>query len=65
MLCDMGSSNPGLCDTLEVWDGVGGGREERSRRRGHVHTYGWFMMMYGRKPIGYCKAIILQSKVNK
>ena len=24
VLCDLGSSNPVLCDNLEGWDGVGG-----------------------------------------
>ena len=27
LLCDSGNSNPVLCDVLEGWDGVGGGRE--------------------------------------
>ena len=38
-----GSSSPELCDNLEEWDGVGG-----PRGKGHVHAYGWFMLMYGR-----------------
>ena len=32
-----------LCDNLEEWDG-----EEGSRGRGHMYTYGWFTLMYGR-----------------
>ena len=35
-----------LCDNLEGWDGVGGGREVLEE--GGVYTYGWFMLMYGR-----------------
>ena len=34
---------PGLCNNLEGWDGEGG-----SCRRGHMYTYGWFMLMFGR-----------------
>ena len=37
------------------WDGVGGGR-------GHKYTNGWFMTR--QKPTQYCKAIILQLKIN-
>ena len=35
----------GLYDNLEGWDGVGGlgGRE-------HCYIYGWFLLMYDRKP---------------
>ena len=31
----------GLCNNLERWDGERGGR-------GHLYTYGWFMVMFGR-----------------
>ena len=31
LLCDAGSSNLVLCDNLEVWDGMGGGREVQER----------------------------------
>ena len=37
-----------LCDNLEGWDGVGGGREESPRGRGYMCTSGWLMLMYGR-----------------
>ena len=40
LLCD---SNLVLCDNVEGWDRVGG-----SRGRGHMYTYGWFMLMYGK-----------------
>ena len=33
----------GLCYTLEGWDGKGG-----SRGRGHIYTYGRFMLMFDR-----------------
>ena len=29
---DSGSANPVLCDSLEEWDGVGGGREVQEGR---------------------------------
>ena len=32
------SSDPVLCDNLEGWDGVGGGREIQERR--DMYTYG-------------------------
>ena len=31
LLYNTGSSNPVLCDNLEGWDGVGGGREVSER----------------------------------
>ena len=31
LLCDSGSSNPGLCDKLEGWERLGGGREVQER----------------------------------
>ena len=34
----------GLCINLEEWDGEGG-----SRGRGHMYTYGWFILMFDRK----------------
>ena len=27
LMCDTGHFNPGLCDNLEGWDGMGDGRE--------------------------------------
>ena len=48
LLCDAESSNPVLCDNLEGLDGVGGGREVQGR--GHMYTYGWFMLMYAKNP---------------
>ena len=39
--------------------------EGHSRGSRHMYTYGWFMLMYGRNPTQYCKAIILQLKIIK
>ena len=36
---------PGLCDNLEGWNGVGGGRE--AQEGVNMYTYGWSMLMYG------------------
>ena len=44
LLYDAESSNSVLCDNLEECDGVQGGL----RKRGHMHTYGWLMLMFGR-----------------
>ena len=33
-----------LCDNLEVWVGVG----RRLKREGHMYTYVWFLLLYGR-----------------
>ena len=38
---------PGLCNNLEGWDGAGRW-EGCSRGRGHVCTYCWFMVIFGR-----------------
>ena len=46
-LYDAGSSNLALCDNLEGWDGMEDKREVL-RRREHMYTYGWFILMYGR-----------------
>ena len=52
-----------LCDNLEGWDGLGGERE--AQRAGKcvflqlIHVDVW------QKPTQYCKAIILQLKINK
>jgi len=52
-----------LCDKLEGWDGVVGGRE--GRKEG-TYAYLWLIHVdIWQKPIQYCKAIILQLKTNK
>ena len=49
MLDDTGSSNLVLCDNLEGWDGMGGGRA--IQEEGDTYTLltkGWFMLICGR-----------------
>ena len=62
LLSDSGNSNQGSVTTYR--SGMGREVEGRFKRRGHRYTYGWFMLIFGR-PTQYCKAIILQLKVNK
>ena len=51
----------GLCDNLEGWDGVGG----RFKREG-TYVYLWLIHVdVWQKPTQYCKAIIIQLKMNK
>ena len=53
----------GLCDSLGGWGGEGDGREvqERGRRRGC--TYGWFFLMYDRKPQNSVKQLSFNWKI--
>ena len=44
--------------------GWNGRWEGGSRGKGHMYTYGWFMLMYGRNKYNV-KAIILRLKINK
>ena len=46
LLYDAVSSNLGLCDSLEGWDGEEGGRGVQDGE--HVYTCGGFMLMYGK-----------------
>ena len=69
--------NPVLCDNLEGWDGVGGGREVQDGGDKRVcccsvaklcptHVYlGLIHVDVWQKPIQHCKAIILQWKINQ
>ena len=41
----LGELKPGLCNNLEGWEGVGGGR--KVQEGGDMYTYGWFMLMFG------------------
>ena len=41
--------NPHRIHVLNECDPPGYLVRERSRRRGHMHTYGWFMLMFDRK----------------
>ena len=61
LLYDAGNSiKPGLCDNLEVWDGMGG----RFKREG-TYVYLWLIHVdVWQKTTQYCKVIILQVKRN-
>ena len=48
-------------DNPEGWDGEGDGR--RVQDVGHTYTHGWFMSIYGKKTLQYCKVITLQLKL--
>ena len=58
-----------LCDNLEGWgevgwDGMGWEVEGRFKREG-TYVYLWLIYVnVWQKPIQYCKAIILQLKIN-
>ena len=43
---ETGRSGPVHWDDPEGWDGEGGGWGVQDR--GHMHTHGWFMSMYGK-----------------
>ena len=46
--------------------GVGWGeRWEQDSRGSRICTYGWFMLMFGKKQNNTCKALILWLKINK
>ena len=52
-----------LCDSLEGWEGVG---EGRGFKREETCVYQWLICVdVWQKPTQYCKAIILQLKINK
>ena len=63
-----------LCNNLEGWDVVGGGRGWRMRgslwfggrgeiQKGGIYVYLWLIhVVVWQKPAQYCKAIILQLK---
>ena len=60
MLYDARSSNLVVCDNLEGWDWVG-------RRFKRKETYVYLRLIHvdvWQKPTQYCKAIILQLKIN-
>ena len=46
----------GLSDNLEGWDG------EEMGGRGHGYTYGWFLLMYDRKPQNSVKQLTFNLK---
>ena len=52
-----------LCDNLEGWDGVEGGREVQ---REATYMYLWLIHVdIWQKPTQHCKAIILHLKIKK
>ena len=54
--------NPVLCDNLEGWDGVGGGKEAQEGRDICIHiTHSLCFVVY-QKLTQHCRAIILQLK---
>ena len=61
MLYDTGSSNPVFRNNLEQWNVAGG-----IFKREGIYAYLWLIHVdEWQKPTQYCKAIILQLKVNK
>ena len=54
----------GLCDTLEGWDGAGGGREVQEGGDGYMYTYGWFRLWFGRNQYNSVKQLSFSKKVN-
>ena len=63
LLYDSGSSDPVLCDNPEGYDGVGGGREVQGEG---TYEYLWLIhVAVWQKPKQYCKATILQLKINQ
>ena len=48
LLHDTGSSNPVLCDNLEGWNVVGGGKEVQQEGDICMYTCGLFILIYGR-----------------
>ena len=54
--------NPGFCDNLEGWGGEG---DEGCFKREETYVYLWLTHVdVWQKPTQYCKAIILQLKIN-
>ena len=57
--------NPGLCNNLEGWEGVGGGSWEKGSEEG-IDIYLWVIHVdVWQKPTQYCEEIILQLKIDK
>ena len=61
--CMTQGTETGALQQVEGWGG-GGSWEGGLGESGHGCTYGWFLLMYDRKPVKFCKAIILQLKRN-
>ena len=60
LMHDMGCLGLVHWDNPEGWYGEGAGSGVQDGE--HVYTHGRFMLMYGKKPIQYCKVISLQLK---
>ena len=52
---EAGCSGPVHCDNLEGWYGEGGGKGVPDE--GHVYTWGWFMLMYGKSHYNIVKQL--------
>ena len=52
-----------LCDDPEEYDGGGGGRE--AQEGGDIYAYLQVIHVVWKKPIQYCKVVILQLKKKK
>ena len=50
----------GWCPGMTLRDGMG--RWEGVQDGKHMYTHGWFLSVYGKKPLQYCKVISLQLK---
>ena len=57
---ETGPSGPVHWEDPEGWDGEGGGRGVQGGE--HMYTHDWFVWMYGKKTLQYCKVISLQLK---
>ena len=50
-----------LCNNLEGWGGEGDEREVQEGG-GHMYTYGWFMLMFGRNQQNSVKQLSFNKK---
>ena len=59
---ETGRANQMLCDNLEGWDGVGGGKFKKD----DTCVYLWLIHVFvWQNPTQHCKATIFQLKINK
>ena len=49
----------GQCTGMTLRDGMGKEEGGGVQDGGHMYTHGWFMWMYGKNPLRYCKVINL------
>ena len=57
---EVGHSELVLCDNPEGWGGEGDGRMAQDGEQ--IHSCGWFMSIYDKKPPQYYKVISFQFK---